>query len=311
MTTVIHDIADFVRVLQEHPEWLSTVRAIVVGDELLSLPQQLAEFIAATNENFRLVNERLDRLESQVGDLQAGQARLESQVGDLQARQARLESQVGDFQAGQARLESQVGDLQAGQANLQAGQAELQAGQANLQAGQAELQAGQANLQAGQAELQAGHNNLQSQVNNLSGRVGNLEGSDFERKSRNRVLFRAQDAFNMDLPVIAMVQEQQSTPEFNRLMHQARRAGRISPEQQSELLEADMIISDGDSQHIVVEASITASIDDINRAGDRAAIMASASGVPCHAVIAANQITNDLREHAAANNVTTFVLNRT
>ena len=255
MTTAIHDIADFVRVLQEHPEWLSTVRAIVVGDELLSLPQQLAEFIAATNENFRLFNERLDRLESQVSDLQDGQANL---------------------QAGQARLESQVSDLQAGQANLQ-----------------------------------AGHDNLQSQVNNLSGRVGNLEGSDFERRTRNRVLFRAQDVFNIDLPLIAMVQEQQSSPEFNRLMHQARRAGRISPEQQSELLEADMIISDGDSQHIVVETSITASIDDINRAGDRAAIMASASGAPCHAVIAVNHITDGLREHAAANNVTTFVLNRT
>ena len=290
MTTVIHDIADFVRVLQEHPEWLSTVRAIVVGDELLSLPQQLAEFIAATNENFRLVNERLDRLESQVGELQAGQAEL---------------------QAGQSRLESQVADLQAGQANLEAGQSRLES-----QVG--ELQAGQANLQAGQAELQAGHDNLQSQVSNLTGRVdnltgrvGNLEGSNFERKTRNRVLFRAQDAFNMDLPGIAMVQEQQSSPEFNRLMNQARRAGRISSEQQAELLEADMIISDGVSQHIVVETSITASIQDINRAGERAAIMASASGAPCHAVIAVNQITDDLREHAAANNVTTFVLNRT
>ena len=149
------------------------------------------------------------------------------------------------------------------------------------------------------------------QANNLSEQLGNLEGYDFERRTRNRVLFRAQDAFNMDLPVIAMVPEQQSTPDFNRLIRQARRAGRISPEQQAELLEADMIISDGDSQHIVVEASITASIQDINRAGDRAAIMASASGVTCHAVIAANQITDDLREHAAANNVTTFVLNRT
>ena len=149
------------------------------------------------------------------------------------------------------------------------------------------------------------------QANNLSESLSYLEESDFERRTRNRVLFRAQDAFNMDLPAIAMVQEQQSTPEFNRLMHQARRAGRITPEQQAELLEADMIISDGDSQHIVVETSITASIDDINRAGDRAAIMASASGAPCHAVIAVNQITDDLREHAAANNVTTFVLNRT
>ena len=262
MTTVIHDIADFVRVLQEHPEWLSTVRAIVVGDELLSLPQQLAEFIAATNENFRLVNERLDRLESQVGDLQTGQARLESQVGELQTGQARLESQVGELQAGQDNLQSQV-------------------------------------------------NNLTGRVDNLTGRVGNLEGYDFERRTRNRVLFRAQDAFNMDLPVIAMVQEQQSSPEFNRLMHQARRAGRISPEQQAELLEADMIISDGDSQHIVVETSITASIDDINRARDRAAIMASASGAPCRAVIAVSQITDVLRGNAAANNVTTFVLNRT
>ena len=88
MTTSMNDIVDFVRILNEQPEWADTIRGILLGQELLALPRQLAQFVQATNE-------RLGRLETDVTDLKAGQARLENSVGQLDTRVGRLEGKVG------------------------------------------------------------------------------------------------------------------------------------------------------------------------------------------------------------------------
>ena len=98
MTTSMNDIVDFVRILNEQPEWADTIRGILLGQELLDLPRQLAQFVQATNE-------RLGRLETDVTDLKAGQARLENSVGQLDTRIGQLDTRVG-------RLEGKVGRLE-------------------------------------------------------------------------------------------------------------------------------------------------------------------------------------------------------
>ena len=64
--TSINDIADFVRIIREQPEWADTIRGILLGQELLELPERFASFVELTSENFRLVHQRLDRLEADV-----------------------------------------------------------------------------------------------------------------------------------------------------------------------------------------------------------------------------------------------------
>ena len=98
MTTSMNDIVDFVRILNEQPEWADTIRGILLGQELLDLPRQLAQFVQATNE-------RLGRLETDVADLKAGQARLENSVGQLDTHVGQLDTRVG-------RLEGKVGRLE-------------------------------------------------------------------------------------------------------------------------------------------------------------------------------------------------------
>ena len=89
--TTINDISDLVRVLEERPDWRATVRNLLLGDDMLSVPQQLAQliettkqlsettnqlaetlnqFIQTTNENFRVVNARLNRLEGKMGNFE-------------------------------------------------------------------------------------------------------------------------------------------------------------------------------------------------------------------------------------------------
>ena len=113
MTTTITDIAGLVRILNEQPEWRDTIRAILLGRELLELPQQFAEFVRVTEENNRLVAERLDRLEDHVagmkGDmigLKADMADMKEWRGETTLRLDRIEGRLGNLEG--AELERRV-----------------------------------------------------------------------------------------------------------------------------------------------------------------------------------------------------------
>ena len=45
MAFTVNDLQDLTRLLLERPEWRSEVRRIVLTDELLALPRELAEAI--------------------------------------------------------------------------------------------------------------------------------------------------------------------------------------------------------------------------------------------------------------------------
>ena len=67
--TTINDINDLARILREKPEWVSTLRNLLLTQELLDLPEKFAQFVQTTNDNFQLVNRRLERLEDDVAVL--------------------------------------------------------------------------------------------------------------------------------------------------------------------------------------------------------------------------------------------------
>ena len=92
--TTINSQEDFLRALRENPEWKEAVRALILGEELMQLPTRFNAFV----DEQRQVNKRV---ESDISDLKAGQARLEAGQDELRAGQTRLE-------AGQARLEARM-----------------------------------------------------------------------------------------------------------------------------------------------------------------------------------------------------------
>ena len=92
--TTIRDIADFVRIINEQPEWNDTIRGILLGRELLELPQRFAEFVRVTEENNRLVAERLGRLEADMAELKAGMAELKTDVTGLKTDMAGMKTDV-------------------------------------------------------------------------------------------------------------------------------------------------------------------------------------------------------------------------
>ncbi len=92
--TTINDISDLIRIIRQDPDWAEALRSVLLSKELLALPETFAAFVSENRENSRLVNQRLQAIETNVAHLTTGQASI---GGDL----SRLAG--GDYESYAAR----------------------------------------------------------------------------------------------------------------------------------------------------------------------------------------------------------------
>ena len=62
--TTINNIEDFIRVLDEHPQWLEAARSRLLSRALLDLPEEFARFQAEVRQSTETANRRLTALET-------------------------------------------------------------------------------------------------------------------------------------------------------------------------------------------------------------------------------------------------------
>ena len=55
--TTINDISDLVRILEERSDWRAVVRNLLLGEDMLSVPQQLAQLTETTNQLIETTNQ--------------------------------------------------------------------------------------------------------------------------------------------------------------------------------------------------------------------------------------------------------------
>ena len=233
MTTpiTINDISDVARILRERPEWLDIIRSIVVGEELLSVPQQLAELTQTVNG----LTQRVDDLTQRVDD---------------------LTQRLDDF-----------------------------------------IQATNENFRL-----------VYERLDRLEGRFSNFEGSDYERRIRNRLLFRATLRFNLNQPILAMVQDRQSAPELNSIIHRAIQSGAITEDDATDIYNADIIIKDEDNRYLLAEVSITADETDLSRAVRRSELLAAVANATVTPALVASNVPESQRALADARGVSLFII---
>ena len=233
MTTpiTINDISDVARILRERPEWLDIIRSIVVGEELLSVPQQLGELTQTVNA----LTQRVDDLTQRVDD---------------------LTQRLDDF-----------------------------------------IQVTNENFRL-----------VYERLDRLEGRFSNFEGSDYERRIRNRLLFRATLRFNLNQPILAMVQDRQSVPELNSIIHRAIQSGAITEDDATDIYNADIIIKDEDNRYLLAEVSITADETDLSRAVRRSGLLAGVANATVIPALVASNVPESQRFLADARGVSLFII---
>ena len=183
----------------------------------------------------------------------------------------------------------------------------------NERLGGLETIVGQLTTRTGSLETVAGQlatqmQRMETRMGRLEGRFSNFEGSDYERRIRTRALVRARDMLGLEDPYLALTQDGTIAPQLNSIIAQAIGGGTISREQSTDLYDSDLIISDHNNRHVVVEVSITASEDDVTRAKRRAAILRAASGGLATPVVITAILSEAQSSQAADEDVTTFII---
>ena len=293
-TQTINDIADLARILKEQPEWADTIRGILLGEALLNLPAQLTEFIQVTQETNRQVREELAQLAQQS-------AQHTQQLALHNQQLARINELLT-----QHTQQLEQHNQQLAQINELLAQHTQQLAQINELLAQHTQQLAQINELLAQQRLEL--NNLQTRMSRAEGRLGNLEGNDYERRIRAKAVFRAQHILGLENAYIALTQDSQAAPQFHSAINRAINRGLISLDQAGDLYDADLIISDANNRHVVIEVSITADEADITRARRRADLLATATGGPATPALITAYLNEIQQEQANAASVATFLI---
>ena len=115
-------------------------------------------------------------------------------------------------------------------------------------------------------------------LNNIEGQLGNLQGGQYERDVHNKALARSMITLGFQGAYISLAQDGLTDPKLTSAIAQAVQNGSITPDRFAELFEIDIIITADDNRHAVIEVSITADQDDIDRAKTRAGIFVAITG---------------------------------
>jgi hypothetical protein len=240
MPFTVEEFRDLVRVLEERPEWRAELRRLVLTDELLSLPEQVAELRTYTERRFQELAEAQARTAGQV-------AALSTRVTELADAQVRTEKRLTELADAQARTAGQV------------------------------------------TELTMEVRELTRIVRTLTDEVGTLKGlnleSDYRTKGHayfSRVIRR---------PHVL------SSDEIVALVEDAQDRGVFSAAEARELYEADVIVrgkrqEDGKDVYLLVEVSWGVGTHDVERAVERAALLARL-GTAVIPVVAGKRLAGD------------------
>ena len=272
LMTTINTIEDLARLLREQPTWAEALRALILSDELLDLPARLDKFIEEQrqfNDEQRQFNK--DQLQFKEEQLQ------------FNDEQRQFNKELRQFKEEQ----------------LQFNDEQRQFNDEQRQFNKDQLQFNDEQRQINQGIIQ--------RLNSIEGRLGNLEGGEYERKSRAKALARSMLVLGFESPYIAFTQEGVVDPRLTSTIERSVRSGRVTREQMVALYEADLIISANDNRHAVIEVSVTADNDDIRRAKARAGILAGIVEADVDAVVITANLRRPQRRQAEEEGVTVFL----
>ena len=116
--TTINDISDLIRILRDDPTWAEAVRSVLLSQELLRLPEEVAALTKAFREHAETTNRRLESLERGQDELRQGQAQLQTSFNSLQTSFNSLETTVDHLQTTVDRLETTVNGMRGDIGNM-------------------------------------------------------------------------------------------------------------------------------------------------------------------------------------------------
>lgn len=261
--TTINDISDLARIIREQPEWADTIRTLLLGRELLELPNRFAEFVELTTRNFQLVNERLERLESDVSGLKSDMTEVKSDVSGLKADMTEVKEDVSGLKTDVSSLKSDMAEVK--------GRLNTIEGRLNRIDGRVD------NALGSNYELKV-RDNTGAIIGHLIRRIKVLKGRAADSSEFEELLEDAQE-------IGVITGEQSRQIQWVDLVLSGRRR------------------ADDAEVYLAAEVSITIGDSDILRAAERAAILSACVDRPVISAVIGEHIDDARTNLAAANGV--------
>ena len=152
------------------------------------------------------------------------------------------------------------------------------------------------------------NSSFSQRFNVIEGRLGNLEGGQYEREIRSKAVSRCMLVLGFKSAYLALTQDGPTDPRLTQRIERAVAEGSVTRERIGDFFEADLVISANDNRHAVFEVSITADNDDIHRARARAEILAEITGGEVTPAVITANLNDPQREQAEVENVFVFVV---
>ena len=274
--TTMDTVEDFLRVLRERPDVREAVRREILTEEILALPQTVAEIATMVRELVRVQTEHTARIES---------------------------------------LGTAVKGLKGDVKGLKTDMVEVKADVKGLKADMVEVKADVKGLKADMVEVKADVKGLKGDVSDLQTKVGGLMGSDLERRiltllppllsqrlglRRTRTIHHPNLTPSLESAFIASIES-------------AADETRITDSDEERLRVTDLILharrkDDGAEVWIAVEASGTIGQDDVDRASQSAGALQAAFEEDAVAVVVGYRIREEDQARAEADGVTVLVV---
>ena len=190
---------------------------------------------------------------------------------------------------------------------IQANQESVQALKEAIQANQGPAESLLTLKEAVQA-LQESNRLTNQRLNAIEGKLGNLEGGQYERNVRTKALARAQIVMGLNVPYVALNQDGLTDPRLTGAIARAIEDETLTPVEAADLFETDIIISAQDNRHAAVEVSLTADRSDLNRAKTRAGFLATVTGGAATPVVITARLSYTQKLEAQEEGVTVFII---
>ena len=140
-----------------------------------------------------------------------------------------------------------------------------------------------AELKEGQARLEDGQARLEATQTRMSGQLGNLIGSNFERRAFRLAPRYVRRVLGLSRTKVVHSFADNNSADFKDLLDSAVETGAITEDEAEELCLADLVLTGQDQQgqraYVVLEVSFTAQQQDANRAVERAGILEKATAL--------------------------------
>ena len=263
--TTINSQDDFLRALSENPEWKATVRAQILGEELLQVPARFDVFVDQTAAFVAEIRGFVAEMRSFVAEQKRFNDQMTAFVTEMRsfvAEQKQLNEEMTAFVADQKRLHEEITALAAEQKRISD-----------------RIDRRLTTLSNDVAQVKGGHARA-SAIQDAPGIAIDLNASlrYIRTLTRAELAKMTQDAAVGDIPT--------------RELRSFRLADLV--------IEAK---NGNDACLIAVEASFTASQRDASRARRNAVLLTRFTGKPAHAVIASVRNDHDAEAELAAGNV--------